>query len=570
MITAWQNPLPTKVAMTASTPQSLTAHLILDQLNTEGCRYLFGSNASSDSPIAAALLRSKYHSSERIKFIGALHEAIAVFMAAGYSQATSLPSVVNLVSGQGLLNAIPAIYSAYRSQTPVIILADQEDSYLLNEDPPLAVEHHKMASSVCKFMAEARTAREVCRLIRRAFHEALTPPKGPVVLSIPINLSLSTARAQVMTPPVSSPQGAADENSVAKIVKKLTESHSPCIISGNEVSQYRARKEVVLISDVLGCPVFSEPLPTGVNFPNRHPHFHGVLPLNSKEASNLLSKHDLFLLLGVQNRLPSRTDGPSLLPDNGIAIQINMDGKLAGKTLRSNLAIQADIAETLSRLRAELQLQVDKSWLKAANVRARNTISEIAEKRQKFETALNFPDPNSQTPLFWLLRILDGTRPQKSVIVSDINEASCQPFEVLSLESGSSFFSSTSGVSGYASGATMGIQWAGKDIPVICITGDESFLGYPQALWTAGHYQLNSKFIIAKTQGVHSLKIAPSAPTKKALRWQFSDPRIDLKQLAEGFGIQGESVRTFGDLEPAISRLFETKGPRLLEVDVVV
>ena len=442
--------------MSNNPPQSLTAHLILDQLNTEGCRYVFGSNASSDSPIAAALLRSKYHSSDKIKYVGSLHEAVAVFMATGYSQATSLPSVVNLVSGQGLLNAVPAIYSAFRSQTPLIVLADQEDSYLLNEDPPLAVEHHKLASSVCKFMAEARTAREVCRLLRRAFHEALTPPKGPVVLSIPINLSLSSARAQVIPPPISSPLGAADGNSVSKIVQKLVQAHSPCIISGNEVSQFRARKEVVLIADVLGCPVFSEPLPTGVNFPNKHPHFHGVLPLNPKEAIKTLNKYDLFLLLGVQNRLPSRTDGPSLLPENGIAIQINMDGELAGKTLRSNLAVQADIAETLSRLRAEIQLQVDKGWLKAANVRARNTISEITEVRQKQESQLNFPDPNSQTPLFWLLRILDGIRPQKSVIVTEIHDSSCQPFDVLSLESGSSYFSAISGIPGYASGGNYG------------------------------------------------------------------------------------------------------------------
>lgn len=554
--------------MSASSNQSLTAHLILDQLNTEGCRYVFGSNASSDSPISAALLRSKYHSSDKIKFIGSLHEAISVFMATGYSQATSLPSVVSLVSGQGLLNAVPAIYSAMRSQIPMVVLADQEDSYLLNEDPPLSVEHHKLASSVCKFMAEARTAREVCRLLRRAFHEALTPPKGPVVVSIPINLSLSSARAQVMQPPISSPFGAADQNSVSKIVQKLIESHSPCIISGNEVSQYRARKEVVLMADVLGCPVFSESLPTGVNFPNKHPHFHGVLPLNAASANKLLSKHDLFLLLGVQNRLPSRSDGPSLIPDNGIAIQINMNGDLAGKTLRSNHTVQADIAETLSRIRAEIQLQVDKSWLKAVNVRARNTISEITEKRQSIETGLDFPDPNAETPLFWLLRILDGIRPQKSVIVSEIYDPSCQPYEVLSLESGSSYFSATSGIPGYATGATMGIQWAGKDIPVICITGDESFMGYPQALWSASHYNLNSKFIVAKTQGVNSLKIAPSAPTKKTIRWQFSSPKISIKQLAESFSIPAESVSSFGQLEPAIRNLFEETGPRLLEVDV--
>ena len=105
---------------------------------------------------------------------------------------------------------------------------------------------------------------------------------------------------------------------------------------------------------------------------------------------------------------------------------------------------------------------------------------------------------------------------------------------------------------------------------MVCITGDESFMGYPQALWTAAHYQLNSKFIVAKTQGTNSLKIAPSAPTKKTIRWQFSSPRIDLKELAESFGVPAETAKTFGQLEPAITNLFEDNGPRFLEVDVIV
>ncbi|MBK9144144.1 MAG: thiamine pyrophosphate-binding protein [Candidatus Melainabacteria bacterium] len=550
----------------ADTAISLTAHLILDQLNAEGVRYIFGTSSTSDSPIAITLLASRYHESDIIKFVGSLHESIAVFMATGYSQATSLPSVVNLACGQGILNAIPAIYAAKRAQVPMVILADQEDSHLLNDDPPLSVEHHILTSSLCKWMAEAKTAREVCKLLRRAFHEAFTPPKGPVILSLPINLSLSSAKAEILKPPITGPLGPADENFVSKIVQKLIAASNPCIIAGNEVSQFRARKDVVLLADVLGCPVFSEPMPTGVNFPNRHPHFGGVLPTNHAETNNRLKDHDLFLLLGVQNRLPNRGDGPSLVPDTGTVIQVNMDGHLAGRSIRSNFAIQADISETLSRVRAELQLQVDKTWLEGVNSRARSTIQGISARRQSVEESITYPDPKRPASLFWLLRILDGVRPQKSVVVTDIVVGESAPFEVLSLESGSSFFASTSGISGYAPGAALGVQWAGSDIPVICICGDESFLGLPQALWTAAHYDLNSKFVIAKTQGRDSLKVLPSAPTRKPPRWEFAEPGINISQLAAAFGIASSTVNTFSELETELTRLFEKRGPRLVEV----
>src|SRR5579885_299390 len=232
--------------MTTTQRKSLTVHQVLDQLRVEGVRYLFGSVTSSDSPIAPSLMALKgKEESEGISFVGSLHEAIAVFMAAGYAQATSLPGVVNLAAGQGLLNALPAIYAAKTAQIPVVILADQEDSHIINDEPPLTVEHHLTCASASKWMAEARTSREVCRLMRRAFHEALTPPKGPVVLSIPINLLLSSAKSQMIRPPLTSPLGSADPNFINKVVAHIVKSENPCIVAGNEVSQYRARKDTV-------------------------------------------------------------------------------------------------------------------------------------------------------------------------------------------------------------------------------------------------------------------------------------------------------------------------------------
>ncbi|MBX3077225.1 thiamine pyrophosphate-binding protein [Candidatus Obscuribacterales bacterium] len=550
---------------TAQSRKSLTVHQVLDQLRVEGVRYLFGSVSSSDSPISASVMALRGKEGENIHFLGSVHEASAVFMASGYAQATSLPGVVNIASGH-LLNAVPAIYAANRSQIPLVILADQEDSHIINDEPPLTVEHHLTVRTIAKWMAEARTAREIGRLMRRAFHEALSPPKGPVVLSIPINLLLSTAKSQVIRPPLTSPLGTADQNFVSKVVGHLVRAENPAIIAGNEVSQYRARRDTVLMSEVLGCPVYCEAAPIGVNFPNRHPHFAGVLPQDVDAAHERLKAHDLILALGVQNRLPNRSEGPSMVPDTGTIIQINMDGRLAGMTFRSTMATQADISETLSRIRAEMQLAVDNDWLSKSKVRTRNTITGIAEVRHHQEESLLYPNPAKPTSLFWLMRLLEGIRPPKSVVVSDIIHANAMPFEILSLESGSSFFSSNSGVNGFASGAACGVQFAGLDIPIICLTGDESFLGYPQTLWTARHYGLNTKFVIANTQSRARLNMLPSAPTRRPPRFELTRPEISLTRLAASMDVPAFQVQQFSDLEPALVKLFSEPGPALIDV----
>lgn len=555
--------------MTTTQRKTLTVHQVLDQLRVEGARYLFGSVTSSDSPVTASLMALKgKEESEGITFIGSLHEAIGVFMAAGYAQATSLPGVVNVACGQGLINALPAIYSARTSQTPLVILADQEDAHIINDEPPLTVEHHLTVSSITKWMAEARTSREIGRLMRRAFHEALTPPKGPVVLSIPINLLLSSAKSQVIRPPLTSPIGCADPNFIAKVVAHIAKSENPCIIAGNEVSQYRARKDTVMLAEVLGCPVFSEATPVGVNFPNRHPHFAGVLPHNVVEAHEQLKAYDLIFLLGVHNRLPNRSEGPSFLPDSSTIVQINMDGRLAGMTVRSTLATQADIAETLLRVCSEIQLTVDNDWLTKTKVRTRNTIVEIAERRHQAEEASLYPNPGKPASLFWLMRLLEGIRPIRSVVVSDVYQPGAMPFEVLSLESGSAFFSSNSGVNGFAASAACGVQFAGADIPVICLTGDESFLTYPQTLWTARHYGMNTKFVIANTRGQARLNLMPSAPARRPPRFEITSPEISLADMAKSMDVRAFEARRFSELESALSKLFADPGPALVDVHI--
>ncbi len=547
-------------------PDYLASHLLLEQLAAEGTRFIFGTLGSAQSPVIQATLdmRTDTH------YLAGLHEHIAATMAVGYAQASGRPGVVSLPAAAGLLNGLGSLYDAQHSRVPLVVLGDQQDTQILNDEPPLSGDLCALARPVCKWTCELRTATEIPRLVRRAFHEALTPPKGPVFIALPINILLKPTTARSLPVPQMSPLGGAESTFIKKAADKLVSSRRPCLIVGNEISQFGARREAVTLAEVLGCPVFSEPLPTGVNFPNRHPQFAGVLPMNLYEASRLLDGYDCFLVLGMQTRLPAKAQEPPLISSAASVIQINVEPGLAGRALPNEMCANADLRESLSRLRAAIQLNVDSAWVNCVRDRTHETVDQLAKKRQVRDNALTYPGPADAIPLVWLLRMLDALRPVSSVIVNDLAAANPETMEVLTLQSSSSYFSANAGSIGYGAAAAMGVQWASPESVVICLTADESALSYPQALWTASHYGLKVKFIVVNTQGRRNFGLNLAPIPRERGRIYIDNPHISMPEMARSMRVPAASIADMGSLEAGLRQMFETPGPYVLDVHIEV
>jgi benzoylformate decarboxylase len=542
----------------------LASHLLLDQLQAEGTRFIFGSLASGESPVITAT----YEMRSDIHFLSALHDEVAGSMAIGYAQASARPGVLAVIAAPGLAGVQSALYTSLKARIPLVVLVDQQDTQILSDEPPLAADLLEMAKPLVKWACELKTPSEIPRLIRRAFHEALSPPKGPVVISLPHNLLLKPSAGHAIMPPQISPLGSADPAFLKKASKALVSAQNPCIIFGNEVSQYRARKEAVSLVEVLGCAAFSEPMPTGVNFPNRHPQFCGVLPLDLTAANQILQPFDVILVLGMQTRIPAKVHEPPLIPPHASVIQINVEPGLAGKTLPCHLAAVADIGESLSRIRAEIQMISNNAWVDVCKRRAHSTIAYVSSRRQELEEKLAFPGSNAPISLLWLLRMVDACRPQKSVIVSDLVNDLCDPVHVLNLESSSSFFSLNSGVQGYGLGASLGIQWASPDHQVIALTSDLSALTAPQALWTAAHYGLHTKYIVINNLGRSTYNLQLLSTPGSPLRVQLDNPPVSFREMASSMRVPAAEVSIMSELENALQHMFETQGPCLLDVHI--
>ena len=118
----------------------------------------------------------------------ALQESVAVGMADGFAQATRNAALVSLHSAAGLGHALGNVFTAYRNQTPLVIVAGQQARSILPFEPFLyAKEATEFPKPYVKWSCEPARAEDVPAAIARAYYVAMQTPCGPTFVSVPVD-----------------------------------------------------------------------------------------------------------------------------------------------------------------------------------------------------------------------------------------------------------------------------------------------------------------------------------------------------------------------------------------------
>ena len=163
-------------------------HAFLDMLADAGVRYIFGNPGTTELPLNDALVGDR-----RFQYILGLQEVPVMAMADGYAMASRSLGVVNLHISCGLGNAMGMLYNAYREGTPLLVTAGQQDRRLKFEEPILWGDMVEVARPWTKWAVEVERVEDLPSAVRRAIQMALTPPTGPVFLSLPVDVQMELA-----------------------------------------------------------------------------------------------------------------------------------------------------------------------------------------------------------------------------------------------------------------------------------------------------------------------------------------------------------------------------------------
>ena len=547
------------------------AQIFLEVLKRSGVQYLFGNPGSTELPLMDALAREA-----TLDYRLALHEIPAVAMADGYAQATRKPAVVNLHASCGVGNAMGMLYNAWCAGSPLVVTAGQQDRRLLNEEPVLAGDLVGVTRPWTKWSVEVNRVEDVAPTTRQALQEAMTPPTGPVFLSLPVDLQSEAMEATDLRP-AQIPTGGArpSEEALMRTVKLLLAAERPVILAGSRVTEQGATGELLELARQIGAPVFSDTQASQGRLPIAPDEtlYAGSLPLWSPDILKVLAEHDLVLLVGIDFPRQYIHHQPSdPIPKGLRLVQIDSDAERVGRHHHVEAGIVADLRIALQEMIRSLSDETGWEWLREAGQRiSRYEVASSGGKAALQKEVADVKDNQPMTAL-GLAGAVAAALPDDAIFVEEAPTTNRNLVARLGAPRDPvGHFGHRGWALGWALGASLGVKLAWPDRPALALLGDGAALYGMQGLWTAAHYKIPVVFVVANNAQYKILKdVGPvmgleQSTAGKHVGLDISDPAIDYVALAESLGVKAARVNTATELERRIAEEFQKDEPVLLE-----
>ena len=540
----------------------------LSLLEQEGVTHLFGNPGTTELPIMDALPEHP-----DMQYVLGLQESALVAMADGFSRATGRLTACNVHVAPGLGNAMGSLYNAKFYGSPLILTAGQQEQGHGLMEPMLYDSLVPIAAPLVKWAIEVTRLQDLPRIVHRAAKVALTPPTGPVFISLPGDILNQEMPLDLGSPTRIDTTARPTDEALLAVSKRILEARSPMILSGHEVATHDALEEVGKLAEAIGAPIYQQTVPYAAHADSEHPCFMGVIPRVQAQAHKLLDEYDLMICVGADVLRMSVFSEIDPLPESMSLIQIGLRDWEMGKNYATELAIRADVKTTLQSLVPEINSQLSSAQRsqvenKLATLRERNW---SVQKKRQGEALLESADPSSSPidPELLMYHIAESI-PKNGVVVEEALVSAGTLLNYLSRRDSQSYFGLASGGIGFAVAGAVGIQLALPDRPVVALIGDGSSMYNIQALWTAANLGLPITYIIANNRGYRILKerLVAFHDNHQFIGMDFHSPPIDFVSIAESMGVRARRIEKVGDLPTALKDSISSKGPTLLDVMV--
>ena len=544
------------------------AEILLEILRSEGTKFIFGNPGTTELPLIDALIVNP-----DFRYVWGLQEASVVGMADGYSQASGKPAFVNLHTSGGLGHGMGAIMNAKIARVPMVVTAGQQDLRHILADPLLAADLVQIAGPGAKWCFEPNSLDDLPLILRRAFHSSVTPPRGPVFLSLPMNILDEIGSPRVLPP------SRIELASVGLGVKELAagllrfKPFRTVIVAGNDIAELGLGKATARVAQLIGAPVYGASWPSVNNYSSIDPFWRGSLPTTAKGISEILGGYDCLLALGGKSLISIVYTMRDPIPASIEFYHISEDANDLGYNDAPKLGIFGNVRATLEALADELEPKVPPAVVKQNIEEARQKKDTLRrELLERADAAIR--DDEKIDPIVAAREVL---RPLPDGFLL-VDEAPCAiPFTQAMHRStgGRQYFHNRGGGLGWGMPAAIGVSLARDKGPVLCMVGDGSAMYSPQALWSAVHEEVPVVFVVLNNLEYGILKnFMRTQPQYNAnahgfLAMDICQPKVDFQSLARSMGVESTFVNSHREISQAVETALKTKKPHLIEIPVM-
>jgi benzoylformate decarboxylase len=539
------------------------AQAFVGQLIAGGTEVVFGNPGTTEYAVLDAIAERP-----ELDFVLALHEGVAVSSAIGYARASGKVGVVEVHAAPGLGNALGMIYDAWAGETPLLVYVGQTEQSANYLEPLLSGELAALAKPVTKWAYEIRTPDEVPAVVRRAMKVATTEPCGPVMLSLPMDISEQPCSAPIEAASVLSTQVRPDPAAIDAAVDLILAANAPLVVPGDSAARAGAVDEVSGLARLIGAPIrggfmFETCVPLGD--PLEAERLHNAAP----ETKQVLAGHDLIIAVGgklFKQLFPEPGDQVG----GARVLHVGLNPWELGKSDPS-LLVFGDEKIAVAELISELDRRVDDEqravWGKR-RVEAEREIREAAQRALERDRQSWGARPMSPARAAYEI----GQALPVDVCVSDESLTSSGAVARYLPIAAGNWYRGRGGGIGEGLPMALGVKVARPGQPVLGLVSDGAAMYAPTALWTAAHHGIPLVWIVFNNRIYRILKenAIRRRPDELAdvpsLGTDLGDPPIDFVGLATSFGIQAQRVEDPDTLGDVVRQAFSTNQPSLIEV----
>jgi benzoylformate decarboxylase len=535
-------------------------------LKDEGITHLFGNPGTTELPIMHAL---KDHPD--LTYVMAMQESLVVAIADGFSRASGRLVACNVHVAPGLGNAMGSLFNAQFTGTPMILTAGQQEQGHGLMEPLLYGPLVRMAEPLVKWAVEVTRLEDLPRIVRRAAKIATTPPTGPVFISLPGDILNAEAGIELGRSTRIDTRVKPSDEALQTLVARILKAQRPVIIAGDEIVKSDALQEAAALAATLGCPAFQQSAPYGAHFLSESPCFMGALTRSQTQVREVLSPYDLMIVLGADPLRMSVHSEVEPLPEGLPIVQIGLVEWDLAKNYGAEIALKADVRETLRVLVPALK-SAGGAGLEA---RAKQGVAALAPKNWTARRATlveQISRHSNRSPIdpdYLALQVVEAM-PENAILVDEGLTSSRHTLALRPHRDRYGYHALASGGIGWGLPASVGVSMANPDRPVVCFSGDGSAMYSIQALWTAAHHKLPLTVVIVNNGGYRIIKqrLLAFHGDDHYVGMDFADPDVDFAGMAKSLGMEAIRITEPGDLKSKLTSAFRRPGAKLIEVVV--